>query len=250
MFEDSTLAELLTTEKISELASLTLYLCYEKRLREASQIAPFIRELDRQRARGQQAVPSPLLWSEDDIESLLKGSPVVGQIRERQEALRKEYDELDTVWYMASALFNRYPFDPPTEAFSFEVMSGQGGGNGFTYSEGWNRARRIRGAATPSRPIPLRLIPEPLDLASVPSFALIALPRCPTCLLAPLTQVFRQAFCAVQASIVHLRGEGVEASQRFAIVPMGPPMLQYSVSSSPFRAIDLMTLPWKCPGIT
>jgi len=163
VFEDSTMAELLTTEKVSELASLTLYLCYEKRLGAESEIAPFIRELDRQRARGQQAVPSPLLWSADEVDTLLQGSPVVGQIRERLEMMRKEYDELDTVWYMASALFNKYPFDPPTEAFSFDV--------------------------------------------------------------------FKQAFCAVQASVVHLRGADVPMSQRFAIVPMGPPMCQYKSNS-------------------
>jgi hypothetical protein len=36
--------------------------------------------------------------------------------------IKKEYDELDTVWFMAKSLFNRYPFDLPTETFSYEVF--------------------------------------------------------------------------------------------------------------------------------
>lgn len=59
---------------------------------------------------------------------------------------------------MASSLFNKYPFDLPTEAFTFDL--------------------------------------------------------------------FRQAFAAVQASIVHL--QGVPLAKRFALVPLGPPLLQYS----------------------
>ena len=35
-----------------------------------------------------------------------------------------------------------------------------------------------------------------------------------------------QAFSAVQASIVHL--QGVPLSKRFALVPLGPPLLSYS----------------------
>ena len=163
IFADKDLAELLTTSKLSELAVLTLHLMYEKKQMEESDIRPLIRELDRQRARGQQAVPSPLLWDEDEVASLLQGSPVVAEVKQRLDSLRKEYEELDTVWYMAGALFDKYPFDPPTECFSFEV--------------------------------------------------------------------FQQAFCAVQASIVHLRGPGVSPCQRFAIVPMGPPMVQYESQS-------------------
>eukprot|EP00879_Flechtneria_rotunda_P026362 GHRR01028105.1.p1 GENE.GHRR01028105.1~~GHRR01028105.1.p1 ORF type:complete len:274 (+),score=85.18 GHRR01028105.1:1140-1961(+) len=37
---------------------------------------------------------------------------------------------------------------------------------------------------------------------------------------------FKQAFAAVQASIVHL--QGVPPARRFALVPMGPPLLPYS----------------------
>ncbi len=34
----------------------------------------------------------------------------------------QEYQELDTVWFMAGSLFNRYPFDVPTEAFTFKLF--------------------------------------------------------------------------------------------------------------------------------
>jgi hypothetical protein len=35
-----------------------------------------------------------------------------------------------------------------------------------------------------------------------------------------------QAFAAVQSSVVHM--QGVPVSQRFALVPLGPPLLTYS----------------------
>lgn len=35
-----------------------------------------------------------------------------------------------------------------------------------------------------------------------------------------------QAFCAVQSSVVHL--QGVPLGRRFALVPLGPPLLTYS----------------------
>ena len=38
-----------------------------------------------------------------------------------------------------------------------------------------------------------------------------------------------QAFAAVQASVVHL--QGVPLSKRFALVPLGPPLLSYSSTS-------------------
>lgn len=36
---------------------------------------------------------------------------------------------------------------------------------------------------------------------------------------------FIQAFCAVQSCCVHLRGEGVSLANRFAVVPLGPPLM-------------------------
>jgi hypothetical protein len=68
-------AELLTTNKLSELACLALYLMYEKKRGRESFWYPFIRELDNQRGRGQLAVESPLLWSPKELE-YLEGSPM------------------------------------------------------------------------------------------------------------------------------------------------------------------------------
>lgn len=68
-------AELLTTNKLSELACLALYLMYEKKQGKESFWYPYIRELDRQRGRGQLAVESPLLWCEAEL-NYLTGSPV------------------------------------------------------------------------------------------------------------------------------------------------------------------------------
>ncbi|XP_054803841.1 uncharacterized protein LOC129307016 isoform X2 [Prosopis cineraria] len=153
---NETIAELLTTNKLSELACLALYLMYEKKQGKKSFWYPYIRELDRQRGRGQLAVESPLLWSESEL-SYLTGSPTKAEILERAEGIRREYNELDTVWFMAGSLFQQYPFDIPTEAFSFEI--------------------------------------------------------------------FKQAFVAVQSCVVHL--QKVSLARRFALVPLGPPLLAY-----------------------
>lgn len=67
----------------------------------------YIKELDRQRARGVQAVESPLLWSDEELADLLQGSPVVAAVRQRLAGIEKEYNELDAVWFMAGSLFNK-----------------------------------------------------------------------------------------------------------------------------------------------
>ncbi|KAI4348280.1 hypothetical protein L6164_009017 [Bauhinia variegata] len=153
---NETIAELLTTNKLSELACLALYLMYEKKQGKKSFWYPYIRELDRQRGRGQLAVESPLLWSESEL-AYLTGSPTKAEVLERAEGIKKEYNELDTVWFMAGSLFQQYPFDIPTEAFPFEI--------------------------------------------------------------------FKQAFVAVQSCVVHL--QKVSLARRFALVPLGPPLLAY-----------------------
>nr|XP_029122385.1 ribulose-1,5 bisphosphate carboxylase/oxygenase large subunit N-methyltransferase, chloroplastic isoform X2 [Elaeis guineensis]XP_029122386.1 ribulose-1,5 bisphosphate carboxylase/oxygenase large subunit N-methyltransferase, chloroplastic isoform X2 [Elaeis guineensis] len=153
---NETIAELLTTNKLSELACLALYLMYEKKQGKKSFWYPFIRELDRQRGRGQLAVESPLLWSETEL-AYLNGSPTRAEVLERDEGIKREYNELDTVWFMAGSLFQQYPFDIPTEAFPFEI--------------------------------------------------------------------FKQAFVAVQSCVVHL--QKVSLARRFALVPLGPPLLAY-----------------------
>ncbi|KAG2245258.1 hypothetical protein Bca52824_092919 [Brassica carinata] len=153
---NETIAELLTTNKLSELAYLALYLMYEKKQGKKSVWYPYIRELDRQRGRGQLDVESPLLWSEAELE-YLTGSPTKAEVLERAEGIKREYAELDTVWFMAGSLFQQYPFDIPTEAFSFEI--------------------------------------------------------------------FKQAFVAIQSCVVHL--QNVSLARRFALVPLGPPLLAY-----------------------
>ncbi|GFZ19121.1 rubisco methyltransferase family protein [Actinidia rufa] len=117
---------------------------------------PYIKELDRQRGRGQQAVESPILWTETEL-AYLTGSPTKDEVLERAEGIKREYNELDTVWFMAGSLFQQYPYDIPTEAFPFEI--------------------------------------------------------------------FKQAFVAVQSCVVHL--QKVSLARRFALVPLGPPLLAY-----------------------
>ncbi|XP_052197536.1 uncharacterized protein LOC127804665 [Diospyros lotus] len=150
------IAELLATSKLSELACLALYLMYEKKQGKKSFWYPYIRELDRQRGRGQLAVESPLLWTETEL-AYLTGSPTKEEVLERSEGIKREYNELDTVWFMAGSLFQQYPYDIPTEAFPFEI--------------------------------------------------------------------FKQAFVAVQSCVVHL--QKVSLARRFALVPLGPPLLAY-----------------------
>lgn len=107
VFEDGALAELLTTNKLSELACLALFLMYEKKLGSESKWQPFIKELDRIQARGALGAKSPLLWTEEERARLLRGSPLLAEAEARVAAVEKEYEELDTVWFMAGSLFNR-----------------------------------------------------------------------------------------------------------------------------------------------
>ncbi|CAN4081758.1 unnamed protein product [Withania somnifera] len=165
---NETIAELLTTNKLSELACLALYLMYEKKQGKKSFWYPYIRELDRQRARGQLSVESPLLWSDAEL-NYLTGSPTKVEVLERAEGIQREYNELDTVWFMAGSLFQQYPYDIPTEAFPFEI--------------------------------------------------------------------FKQAFVAVQSCVVHL--QKVSLARRFALVPLGPPLLSYcSKCKAMLAAVD------------
>jgi hypothetical protein len=97
---ESSLAELLSTGKLSELAILALHLMYEKKRGAESFWAPYIRELDRQGARGAQGAVSPILWPPEQAAALLRGSPVAEQVRARLAGISKEYEELDTVWYL------------------------------------------------------------------------------------------------------------------------------------------------------
>ena len=62
------IAELMTTDKLSELACLTLYMMYEKKNGPKSYWYSFIKELDRLRAIGQQGVESPVLWPQHEVQ--------------------------------------------------------------------------------------------------------------------------------------------------------------------------------------
>lgn len=46
---------------------------------------------------------------------------MIAEYRQRKKGIEAEYKELDTVWFMAGSLFNRYPYDIPTEAFSKQL---------------------------------------------------------------------------------------------------------------------------------
>ncbi|KAJ7974764.1 N-methyltransferase [Quillaja saponaria] len=103
-----TLAELLTTNEFSELACLALYLMYEKKQGKKSFWSSYIRELDCQLGRGQLAVESPLLWSESELAYLTR-SPTKAEVRERAEGIKREYNELGTVWFMAGSSVSAIP---------------------------------------------------------------------------------------------------------------------------------------------
>eukprot|EP00882_Tetradesmus_deserticola_P007868 GHRQ01008282.1.p1 GENE.GHRQ01008282.1~~GHRQ01008282.1.p1 ORF type:complete len:243 (+),score=80.61 GHRQ01008282.1:315-1043(+) len=72
IFESEGLAEMLTAGKLSELACLALYMMYEKKVGKDGFWYQYIKELDRQAARGVQAVESPLLWSDEELSDLLQ----------------------------------------------------------------------------------------------------------------------------------------------------------------------------------
>jgi len=57
------------------------------------------------------------------VAALLQGSPVVKDVQQRLQGIEREYNELDTVWFMAGSLFHNYPWDIPTEAFSLKLFT-------------------------------------------------------------------------------------------------------------------------------
>lgn len=44
------------------------------------------------------------------------------QVRERLALIHEQYEALDGVWFMSGSLFKNYPYDVPTEAFSFDLF--------------------------------------------------------------------------------------------------------------------------------
>ena len=98
---------------------------------------------------------------------------------------------------LASSLFSRYPFDAPSSAFSFDVFKSAycvcvgGGERGARRGGGGRRGGGARNRRAPVCP------PSP--------------PR------------------SVQSAVVHLMG--VPPAARFALVPLGPPLLRYSATA-------------------
>jgi hypothetical protein len=78
---------------------------YEKKQGKESPWYHFIKELDTLRARGQQEVESPLLWEEEELQRLLKGSPFLAEVLARKEGIKKEWEASDDVWFLAGSLF-------------------------------------------------------------------------------------------------------------------------------------------------
>lgn len=96
---NSSVSELLANGKLSEIAILALFLCYEKKtMRDEggrdSFWRPYIESLDKSRARGNQSVESPLLWSDAELKSLLAGSPLLAAVEERRKGIREEYAQV------------------------------------------------------------------------------------------------------------------------------------------------------------
>ncbi|KAL0351111.1 UNVERIFIED_CONTAM: hypothetical protein Sradi_4260300 [Sesamum radiatum] len=118
--------------KLSELACLALYLMYEKK------------QVTLKYVSGHKVLNLHIVM-------------IQAEVLERAEGIKREYNELDTVWFMAGSLFEQYPYEIPTEAFPFKI--------------------------------------------------------------------FKQAFVAVQSCVVHL--QKVSLARRFALVPLGPPLLSY-----------------------
>lgn len=310
IFHSASLAELLTTSKLSELACLTLYLAYEKKRGTASFWHPFIKELDRLRGKGQQGARSPILWEPWQVEQYLAGSPLVAQVNERmkvwprslvpvvlegaasqannasvcssscpalppahspllspnnlKQGIDREYAELDTVWFMAGSLFNQYPYDIPTEQFTPEVFrqafaavqscvvhlqvsTAEGVGStgclacrqagasravfekerecmrvqgvAWGFCQGWWKGRS--GACRPGNACSLSVCnPRHRPLSH------------PQVFLAPPSRINHTPLSSPPPR------QGVPLSQRFALVPLGPPLLTYSSTASAMLRYD------------
>ncbi|CAF1884781.1 unnamed protein product [Brassica napus] len=167
--------ELLTTNKLSELACLALYLMYEKKQGKKSVWYPYIRELDRQRGRGQLDVESPLLWSEAELE-YLTGSPTKKFLRGLR-GLKENIRSLTLSGLWLDLCFRCFGYYLRLQLSCFFVWNGE---NGVLTSSG------------------------------LCSFSF---------------EIFKQAFVAIQSCVVHL--QNVSLARRFALVPLGPPLLAY-----------------------
>ena len=177
-----------------------------------------------------------------------------------EQGIEREYGELDTVWFMAGSLFKNYPYDVPTEAFSLSLFRQV---RAATAASKTGRSRLFPARLT--SPVTLCALhefmwcfalcwklsmitmvrqrnKEPQEGCQISrcwscweqsgqrrNYGVLSLFRM-VCWHAILRRVQAcagaQAFAAVQASVVHL--QGVPLSKRFALLPLGPPLLTYS----------------------
>ncbi|KAG5527082.1 hypothetical protein RHGRI_028117 [Rhododendron griersonianum] len=181
--------ELLATNKLSELACLALYLMYEKKQGKKSFWYPYIRELVRQRGRGQLAVESPLLWTETDLA------------------------------YLTGSLTKQYPYDIPTEAFPFEIFK-----QAFV--------------AVQSCVIHL----QKANIIPIPAFTDLELVQIPCTKCHVFWCRLPCALCTLDGFLNFVNNlviEKVSLARRFALVPLGPPLLAYrSNCKSMLTAVD------------
>ena len=140
------------------------------------------------------------------------------------QGIEREYQELDTVWFMAGSLFKNYPYDIPTEAFPLALFKQAGHLllvmlALFSHStwlcaaqdsdeEERSKLTLLVGIFRTGLGLHVRLLTKTRESPELVSL---------------------QAFAAVQASVVHL--QGVPLCKRFALVPLGPPCTSYSSTS-------------------
>lgn len=74
-----------------ELLKLTLWLMNERSKGDQSNWYSFLKTLPEHSM-------SPILWKDEELESLLKGSPVLEQARQRRKALKQEWNSLLEKW--------------------------------------------------------------------------------------------------------------------------------------------------------
>ncbi|KAL8167143.1 hypothetical protein V2J09_008642 [Rumex salicifolius] len=216
---NETIAELLASNKLSELACLALYLMYEKKQGKKSFWYPYIRELDRQRGRGQLAVESPLLWSEHEL-AYLDGSPTKAEFLERSDAIKKEYNELDTVWFMAGSLFQVISpvYFSHLSNFYLVLLAHLA----VLYKKNYKFVYTYLSIDTHMEGDPIFVLKH--NNIVIFFFPLQQYPYDIPSEAFPF-EIFKQAFAAIQSCVVHL--QGVSLARRFALVPLGPPLLAY-----------------------
>jgi len=209
---------------------LALYLMYEKKQKDASCWKPLLDELDRIQGRGPSGAKSPLLWDAGQAADLLAGSPILGELAAREAAMRTEWDQMDDVWCGGEGEGKVWGMGPSWFFFRERKKPSP-----RSPSTGSSRPRSSRATPlTPPRPRSRSTCSNrPTACASgegrggrdggggggggaargtdAPPCAPPSPPR------------------SVQSAVVHLMG--VPPAARFALVPLGPPLLRYSATA-------------------